>query len=105
MPPPPFVTCAMTTESCFADAIDVRSGPPLPPWPVEPWQVEQFDAKIDLPAAALPAAFVLFLFCVAPACSTPWPAPGAAAGPSLPSREKTQRLSPCGVAASALPPA
>ena len=34
----------------------------------------------------------------------PVPLPGAAAGPSVPSSANSQRLSPCGVAPSELPP-
>jgi hypothetical protein len=39
-----------------------------------------------------------------PACCVPCPGPGVGAGPSLPFRPKSQRLSPCGVAPSELPP-
>src|SRR6058998_632868 len=78
----------------------VRSGPPFPPRPVAPWQDSQLFAKTIFPAAALAAEVAP----PAPACSIPPPLPGAAAGPSLPSSPKSHRLSPCEVAASALPP-
>jgi hypothetical protein len=77
----------------FALGIEVRSGPPFPPWPVAPWHVEQFEAKISWPAAAFPADALLLG--VSPACSTPLPLPGAGAGPSPPSSAKSQRSSPC----------
>src|SRR5262249_51221997 len=104
-----FVTWFTTTSICLAEGIFVRSGPPFPPCPVAPWQLEQLSAKIDLPAAAEPAP-VLGVVSVgfgsfSPACSTPLPEPGACGGPIVPSRLKIQRLSPCGDAASALPPA
>jgi hypothetical protein len=88
----------------FAVGIAVRSGPPLPPWPVAPWQEAQLLAKTVLPAAALAAAPVFFAPPPVPACWVPCPLPGAGACPSLPWSPKSQRLSPCGVASSALPP-
>src|SRR4051794_18411693 len=104
MPPPPFVTCETTFERTFAFGIAVRSGPPLPPVPSVPWQTAQFAAKTDLPAAASPVLGLTFLPPPSPACSVPPDGPaGAAAGPSLPSSENSQRLSPCGVAISELP--
>src|SRR6476646_9661375 len=113
MPPPPFVTCLITDATCFAAGRFVRSGPPLPPVPAEPWHVAQLSAKTALPAAAVavapapppPPPVFGGVFPVSPACSTPEPAPGAATWFSWPSSEKSQRLSPCGEAASALPPA
>src|SRR4029079_334784 len=101
MPPPPFVTCLTTTLRVFALGIVVRSGPPLPPCPVAPWHETQLFWKTACPAVALPLPAALP---PSPACSVPLPLPGAAAGPSVPSRPKSQRLSPCGVACSELPP-
>src|SRR5947209_7268690 len=99
------MTCLTTTAVCLAYGIDVRSGPPFPPWPFEPWQTEQFAAKIWAPAAAFGAAAPpglagLLLFGASPACSTAVPAPPAATGPIVPSSPKSQRLSPCEVPAS-----
>src|SRR5258705_1240995 len=80
----------------------VRSGPTLPPCPSAPWHETQLFANTVAPATALPCA------ALAPpppsACCVPVPLPGAGTGGSLPSRPNSQRLSPCGVAASELPP-
>src|SRR3954462_11468681 len=105
MPLPPFATCLVTAARSFAL---LRSGPPLPPVPSRPWQPVQLSEKTCLPAVVSP---LLVLGCcppgswLCPAWPPPAPPPPACStGPSLPSREKSQRLSPCLVAASAFPP-
>ena len=71
MPPPPFSTCETTLFWFFALGIDVRSGPPLPPWPLAPWQETQLSAKTVLPAAASPAPVDVFFGVFSPACCVP----------------------------------
>src|SRR3954469_19148878 len=122
IPPPPLRTCCSTFAGSEAAGSDVRSGPPLPPVPLAPWQTEQLSAKTCWPAsaaAAAPAPVVppagggggggggggVAVIGVSPA----WAAASAAApgftGPSFPSSENSQRLSPWEVPARLLPPA
>src|SRR4051812_11839742 len=63
MPPPPLATCSSAPACSWAFGIVVRSGPPLPPWPVAPWQVEQFSANTSSPAAAAGRAGAGGAFC------------------------------------------
>jgi hypothetical protein len=87
IPPPPFVTFVIA--ACRSVTFE-RSGAPLPPVPSAPWQAAQLAAKMSSPAAASPSDSSPRW----PPCSVPAPAPGAGAGPIVPSSPKSQSSSP-----------
>src|SRR3954453_260322 len=52
IPPPPFVTWPTTVWRFFADGLDVRSGPPLPPPPARRLLLPRGDGDPARPAVA-----------------------------------------------------